>query len=136
MQSAPPPEDPRVTAAKIMADAQVKRDQGKQGADQAKLESQQNFEAQESERDRSFQKAMAELTAQLDEQEQAGKQNMSFEDIKAMLAATTMKLQLQKELSYQATSADLHKHANPSPQVVTPPTEPAGRAPEGAAYQA
>jgi hypothetical protein len=136
MQSQPPPEDPRVTAAKIMADASLKRDQQKQGADQASMQAKQNFEAQESERDRAFQKAMAELTAELDQREQAGKENMSFADIKAMLAATTMKLQLQKELSYQATSTDLHKHANPSPQVVTPPSEPAGRAPAGEAYQA
>ena len=77
---------------------------------------------------------MAELTAQLDQQEQAGKQSMSFADIKAMLAATTMKLQTQRELSSVATSADLHKHANPSPQVTAPPTEPAGRATSGNAY--
>lgn len=132
MQSQPPPEDPAVTAAKIKAESDQKIAGTRQQADQAKLAAQ----AQESERDREFQRAMAELTAELDQREQAGKENMSFADIKAMLAATTMKLQLQKELSYQSTSADLHKHANPSPQVSTPPTEPSGRAPEGMAYQA
>ncbi len=136
MQSTPPPEDPRITAAKIMADSKQKDIQLSQQGDQAKIAAQQQFDAQESERDRQFQRAMAELTAQLDQQEQEGKQNMSFADIKAMLAATTMKLQTQKELSTVATAADLHKHANPVPQVVTPPTEPVGRAPAGEAYQA
>lgn len=136
MQNQPPPEDPRITAAKIMADSKQKDIQLSQQGDQAKIQLQQQFDAQESERDRQFQKAMAELTAQLDQQEQAGKQNMSLADIKAMLAATTMKLQTQKELSYQATAVDVHKHNNPAPQVTAPPTEPAGRAEAGTAYQA
>lgn len=134
MQSQPPPEDPRITAAKLKAASDEKIAGVRQQGDQAKLQAQQNFDAQESERDREFQRTMAELTAQLDQQEQAGKQSMSFADIKAMLAATTMKLQTQRELSSVATSADLHKHANPSPQVTAPPTEPAGRATSGNAY--
>lgn len=136
MKNTPPPEDPRITAAKIMADARQKDIQLVQQGDLSKLTTQQQFDAQESERDRQFQRTMAELTAQLDQQEQEGKQNMSLADIKAMLAATVMKLNTQKELSHQATGADLYKHTNPAPQVVTPPTEPAGRAPAGEAYQA
>ena len=49
--------------------------------------------------------------------------NMSIDSIKAALASDTMKLQTQKELSVVK-----------GPQVTTPPTEPAGRAPNGQAF--
>lgn len=129
-----PPEDPRITAAKIMAEARQKDIQLSQQGDQAKAQMQQQFDMQEAERDREFQRTMAELTAQLDQQELQGKQNISLEDIKAMLAATVMKLKVQKELSDSSRLTDLQKHN--TPQASTPPTEPAGRAPAGMAYQA
>jgi hypothetical protein len=116
-----PPEDPRVTAAKIMADTTMKRDQQKQ-----------QHESQEADKDRQFEQFMTQLTADLDaqlnERQQAGQQTIAFADVKAMLAATTMRLQTQKELSYQNTAG--------AAQMATPPTEPAGRAAAGHAYEA
>lgn len=115
MKSQQPPEDPRVTAAKIAADATMQRDQQKF-----------QFEAGQSERDQAFQKAMAELNAELAVHEQQGKREMSMEDLKTLLATTAMKLQMQDKLSSRAASI----------QAATPPTEPAGRAPAGHAYEA
>ena len=50
-------------------------------------------------------------------------------------ADTAMRLGVQKELSAIDRSHDLHKHRNPSP-VITPAAEPAGRAPDGRAFEA
>jgi len=67
----------------------------------------------------------------------ANKRELSLEQVKAKLADTTMRLNLQKDLSLANLTLDVHKHSNPSAkQVITPPTEPAGRAPDGEAYQA
>lgn len=114
MAQQPPPEDPRITAAKLMADATMKRDQQKF-----------NFDAQEAEKDRANEKMMAELDAQLEQRKQAGVESISLADVKAMLAATTLKLQAQERMS-------LHTAAQ---QAATPPTEPAGRATPGHAYE-
>jgi hypothetical protein len=50
-------------------------------------------------------------------------QNISLEEIKASLAGTTMKLQVQKQLSQIDR------------EVATPPTEPAGRAQDGRSFE-
>lgn len=64
----------------------------------------------------------------------ANKREITLEQVKAKLAETSLKLQTQKELSAASMGIDLHKHRNPSPQVITPPTEPAGKAPKGEAF--
>jgi hypothetical protein len=46
-----------------------------------------------------------------------------------------MKLRTQKELSFTDNAIELHKHHNPPP-VINPPTEPAGKAKPGKAFQA
>ena len=56
----------------------------------------------------------------------ANERQISLDDAKVALARDTMKLQLQRELA----GAD-----GEGPQVATPPTEPAGRAAPGRAYQ-
>lgn len=119
MAQQPPPVDPRIEAEKMRIEAAMQQLQAKQA-----------FDAAEAEKDRQFEKFMTELMAnvdaQMDERKQAGDQTISFADIKAMLAATTMKLQTQKELSARAAGL----------QSATPPTEPAGRAPAGHSYEA
>ena len=62
-------------------------------------------------------------------------ERMSLQDAKVKVFDTTAKLQVQKELSAQDIAAALHKHHNPPP-VITPPTEPAGRAQDGQAFEA
>lgn len=66
--------------------------------------------------------------AQLD---YASKHQLKLEDVKAKLAETSMKLEVQKDLTAASLTADLSKSA---PQVVTPPTEPVGRADNGMAF--
>jgi hypothetical protein len=118
MAKRPAPEDPRIAAEKMRIEAAANQ-----------LQMKQQFDAEQADKDREFQKFMtqlnADIDAQLDERAQAGDHAISLEDIKAMLAATTMKLQTQKELSYVAAGR----------QAVTPPTEPAGRATAGRAYE-
>lgn len=115
MANQPPPEDPRITAAKLMADATMQRDKQKF-----------DFEAAEAEKDRANDKMMAELDAQLEERKQAGAENMSLADVKAMISTTVLKLQAQERMSM---------HSAAQRQVATPPTEPAGRAAAGHAYE-
>lgn len=87
---------------------------------------------------------MAELQAKerLEMLKYATQQKISLEQVKAELANTAMKLNVQKELSAAALqldsdkevarhTVDLHKHRNP---VMTPPTEPAGRAEPGQGF--
>jgi hypothetical protein len=56
----------------------------------------------------------------------ANKRNISLDKAKAELSQTVMKLRVQKELS---------RMSGKTPQVDTPPNEPAGRAENGKAYQ-
>lgn len=73
-----------------------------------------------------------EMKLQLAQLDYAAKHALKLEDVKAKLAETSMKLQVQSDLTAASLTADLHKHA--TPQVITPPTEPAGRADNGMAF--
>jgi hypothetical protein len=77
---------------------------------------------------------MKQADLQMKTMEFAEKRNLKLEDVKAQLARTTMELSTQKELSAAALAAGKAKQPNPSPQVATPPMEPAGRAENGQAY--
>jgi len=70
---------------------------------------------------------MMQLRVRLAELDYATQERISLQDAKTKLADTTMKLTVQKELAGMDGTG---------PQVATPPTEPAGRAPDGEAYQA
>lgn len=127
--SQPPPEDPRITAAKIVA--QSKSEALKADAEQAQAQLQ--YEQDEAEKDRQLQLMTDQVNERIAGMKISGEKEISFADMKAMLAAKGMTLQVQQRLSEQSIAADLHKHHNPV--VATPPTEPAGRAPNGEAYQ-
>ena len=58
--------------------------------------------------------------------EYSTKQQISLDETKAKLASDAMKLNVQKELASMTESPK---------QVLTPPTEPQGRAPNGMAFQ-
>lgn len=62
----------------------------------------------------------------------ANTNKMTLDKIKAELAGTAMKLDLQKDLFLASTTKELH--AKGQPQVVTPAIEPPGRAPDGQAF--
>jgi hypothetical protein len=130
----PPPKAPAVEAAEIRAQAQV---QVAQSRDQLAAQRNQN----DLDRDTAYQESLNErgqandilkleelrLKVRLAELEYANQRQINLDDAKVALARDTMKLNLQRELA----GAD-----GEGPQVAAPPTEPAGRAPEGRAYQA
>jgi hypothetical protein len=119
----PPPEDPRITAAKITAESR--------GAmHQATLQ----HEATEGQAERAVKQMAIEVDAQLKGASLSVEERSALESIKADLSGLTMKLQVQRELSGRNQNADLYKHKNPSPQVAIPAVEPEGRAAPGEAF--
>ena len=143
MAQQPPPEAPQITAAKIMsasrekvagisAQVTVQKTQADTDRDRAYVQAETQRTTNEHEATMSELAVRREL-ALLD---YANKRNLSLDQIKAELAQTSMKLGVQKDLSLAGHIMDHHKHHNPVPQVITPPTEPAGRAPDGEAFQA
>lgn len=116
------PADPRIQVAQMNAhkDAQLE-------------DMRQRFEAAEADKERQFEMFMEQLTASLEAKKLDGQKEMSLNDIKAMLASTGMKLKVQKDLSLASHLMDAHKHSTPA--AVAPPTEPAGRAKTGMAFQ-
>lgn len=121
-----PPVDPRIQGQKDVAQIRVQGDMQKaqlvQQSDMAELQ----FRAEEAQRERDHDRTMKEMEFQMEMMRFAREQQMSLEEIKATLARDAMKLRVQKELSAGKGSG---------PQVANPPTEPAGRAENGMAYQ-
>jgi len=124
-EQAPPPVAPQVQAAQLNVASREKMQEQKLSAEQAKQQADLQFKAGQADSDRAFQQAMAEMQAHLDQQEMDGKRQMSFEDLKVLLATTSQKLSVQKELSLM----NAHQRA------ASPPTEPAGRATSGRSYE-
>lgn len=132
----PPPEPPLVTAAKIRTAAQV---QMAQSRDQLSAQRNQN----DLDRDTAYATVMAQRAAdasratlaelqlkyQIAVLENSTKRGVSIDEIKAELAQTAMKLNVQKELSSADNAIIMPK------QALTPPTEPEGRAQPGHAYE-
>lgn len=138
-----PPPDPRLEAAKIAAQARVQTATIAAQVQEKRIQTDTDRDAvfAQAENQRTeleHQARMQELAVkrELAMLDYANARQLSLDQVKAELASTTMKLQTQKELSAMSLGADLHKHHNPSPQALTPPTEPAGRAPNGEAWQA
>jgi hypothetical protein len=94
----------------------------------------QQFEAQQNDADRKVELILAEFDKDLEAMKKAGDKDINFDNIKQKLADTAMKLKTQRDLSNQSTALAVQKHA--TPQAENPPTEPAGRAKTGEAYQA
>jgi hypothetical protein len=128
-----PPQDPALAVAQLKAQSDMEREKLKQESDMSEL----NFKAelsrnefalkiqmQESEQEHQERMKRMELEIKMIELSQA--QQISLDSIKASLASDTLKLQTQKELSMMRDGAR---------QVATPPTEPAGRAENGRAYE-
>lgn len=142
MEAAPPPEAPAVAAAKIRASTDLHKTEMTGQVTLKKA-------AMDSDRDTAYNESLAhrdeiQLQGQREELalrerlallEYANKKDLTLDQVKAKLAETAMKLNVQKELSRDALAVDVHKHRTP-PQAITPPTEPAGRAPNGEAFSA
>lgn len=147
LQDQPPPPDPRIQAAQINAQASIQRAQLTQQSDQQEIQQKgQNMQSefalklqlaqQQMEHDRQ----MKEREYEIEMMKLSQTQNISLDSIKAQLAGITMKLNTQKELSYadmnsqHAQQAAEHRHTQ-NMQAITPPTEPAGRAQAGHAFE-
>lgn len=119
----PPPMPPQVQAAQIRAQVDMQRAQMDTDRDRIYVEAETQRTQAESE------SRQQELTMkwQLAQLEYANKRQISLEQVKAEIAQTTMKLATQKDLAASASRA--------VPQVLTPPSEPPGRAPVGEAFQ-
>lgn len=136
----PPPEDPRVTAAKIMAqvamqkasaDSKVKEDTLVANAQMQSHE--QQFEAQENEKDRQNQIAIQMITEKMQTMELSSVEQQALAKIKSDLVSTSEKLRTEKQLAQANLTLDIHKHHNPSP-VMQPPVQVPGRASNGHAF--
>lgn len=130
----PPPMAPQVQAAQIRAQVDMQK---------AKLDTDRDTVYVQAETDRTRNEheiRMQELQAKIElaRWDYMAKNQINLDQLKAQLAQTGMKLQTQKELSAASLGMDMHKHhsvSEESKQALTPPTEPAGRAPEGQAFQ-
>lgn len=151
MASRKPPEDPRITAAKIRAEADAGKEQLGAKVDMtiAQMENQTaqarirtdtdrdtayvQAEAQKNAQDAEFRMRELIVKRELALLEYANQNKLKLDDIKADLAKESMRLNVQRELSAASGALDLHKHH--TPQVATPAVEPAGRAPAGQGFQ-
>jgi hypothetical protein len=132
----PPPEPIPVTVAKINAQASTEKSKMDTDRDTvyAKTEAERAQTTATAAQDRlMLEREIANLNYQIKLMEFASNERISLEAAKVKLAETAQKLNVQKELSADALSIGLHKHHNPAP-VMTPPTEPAGRAVNGQAF--
>jgi hypothetical protein len=111
-KNAKPPVIPQIEVAKLR----------EQGATQRK-EMDLKADAQESNLDRALEERLAQLDAQLARDDLSAEERQAADKHKVALASLSMELRQQRELS-------------PGPQVRTPPSEPAGRAPNGFAFPA
>lgn len=118
---------------------QIEQMRAKDAADhavaQAQLEiNKQNFEAQQADKDRNMELMAMQIQERLESMKEGLAKEISLNDIKAMLASTSMKLNVTKDLAIADHTMDLHKHRSPKP--MAPVIEPPGRAKNGRAFQA
>jgi len=134
LASRQPPEDPRVTAAKIMASAAKERNAdtlvSKAQLEKMRLDHEASVAAQE----RSLKEALAGIEFRLGMAGISSDERQNLEVVKARLADTSMKLITQKDLFVGGAALSEHQRRNPAPQVAQPGTEPPQRAPAGEAF--
>lgn len=125
---------PQIQAAQIRAQTELQKEQIRQEGNTQRMQvdiDRDNVHVQsQTERDRmTYEMKISELQLKREQAmlDDANTHNIKLEEIKAKLASDTMKLNLQKELAYN--------NPNGAEQVITPPSEPAGRAPDGEAFQ-
>lgn len=119
------PGDPRVQVAQIHEQGETQR-----------LQSELLSKERQAEAERQVKLMVERINERIEAMKLNGSKEISFEEMKSLLAETAIKVAAQRELGAANLAADIHKHHNPSPQVLTPPAEPAGRAKAGQAYSA
>jgi hypothetical protein len=116
-----PPEDPRITAAKINAQVQG----GKTEAENQRKGAELAMEKEQRELDRELEHWQTQIQATLDAAQLDGDRFMNADELRASIAQTTAKLRTQIALA---------RRPQGGPQVMAPPMEPVGRAPNGEAF--
>ena len=116
-QQAQEPVNPALQVAKVRADGDMQKETLRQESDMAELE----FKAEQADLERQHKKEMKQLDLQIKMMEFAEKRNLKLDELKTQLAISGASMK--------------NKGAVKAPQVTEPPTEPAGRAPEGEAFQ-
>ena len=113
MQEAGAPPDPRVQVAQIRAEAD------------AKIEAQRlQFEQQDNERERQNKQVIAAINERMNSTQLSSAERQNLEKIRATLGGDAIKLRAQAAMQQQEHAAQLLK----------PPVEPKGRAPNGRAF--
>ena len=126
--------DPRTAIAQMRAQLEEKM-----------LSMEQQFEATENEKDRRNELVKAAIDERLKSTQLTSEERQNLDKIRGTLAGTAIKGRLQRELSMAEIehdkdktvaghAVDINKHRNPSPQVIKPVVEPAGRASPGRAF--
>ena len=144
----PPPPPPQVQAAQIRAEVDKMRVEMMGQMKQMEVQMREQIAARDTDRDTVYVQAERERTEserqlrmeelrmklQLAQLDYAAQHQITVEELKTKLADTAMKLNVQRELSEFNRDADMQEHV--TPPAVKPPTEPAGRAKPGEAFQA
>jgi hypothetical protein len=120
MASRPPPEDPRVTAAKIMAKS--RDDATVAGVQKAKYET--DARTANDEAARALEKTLKDIDVRLAMQELGSEERRALDSLKVDLANTRIKLNEQRQMQRESQAVE----------VIKPAVEPAGRAEPGMAF--
>jgi hypothetical protein len=123
--SQPPPVAPAVQAAQIREQGAKERTQMQEQAETQRTQMKLASAEKISDGEQAIDRMVAEIDAQLGAANLSAEERIAVNDAKVTLSGLVMKLREQRVLS-----------ASKGPQLVTPPTEPAGRAPAGEAYAA
>ena len=122
------PPDPRVQVAQL-------HEQGETSRKAAELQA----EAQEKEKDRQLTLVEQEVLERIAAMKLSGAKEISFDELKAMLASTVMKLRTEATLATEVPSGAGTEAHIPAPghvrPVMKPPVQVPGRAPPGRAFQ-
>lgn len=132
--SRPAPEDPRITAAKIMADSRQRTNSDDLVAQAQIARMQQQHDATQSAAERSLKQMLANIDARMQQVAIDSDEQQHLAEMKVQLAKVTLQLKTQENLSIGGHVVDMEKHRHPSPQVATPGAEPPQRAPAGDAF--
>ena len=119
------PQDPRMAVAELRAASEDREREFK--AALTMLE--QRFDEQENQKDREADLMVEAVQAELERAAQTGERAMSFDNIKATLASTVMKLRVQRDMAANDRQAD-------AKLTMKPPVEPHGKARPGRSFQA
>lgn len=112
------PADPRIAAAQIAADV-------KKWVTQFESQTKERLALLEQSFDREMRQYDGEMELLIKHLEQRGEKAITLDQLRAALAQTAMKVRAQRDLSAMRATT----------RVASPPTEPAGRAPAGQAYE-